>query len=199
MNIWRDTKRICVLLLGFQASCATVIRGTTEPFKVITDPPGAIVTTTLETPQSKKARLSNPDLNPSTFGCAPTPCEIELPRRSKFIAKIDMTGYQPVRATILSSAGAKGKVAGTSTVGALTAVTAVEAAAAASTSIPFFSGLASAMVISGGVVMGSPFVVTDAVSGAMLSLYPNPVSVRLIPQTSEIDANQIKTQLTDLK
>jgi len=188
-----------IALLSLQASCATVVRGTTEPFRVITDPPGAIVSTTLETHQSKKARKVNPNLQARTYGCSPTPCEIELPRRSKFIAKIDMAGFQPVRATILSSASPKGKMAGASTVGALSAATAAEAVAAASTSIPAFSGLLTSMAISGGIVLGSPLVATDAVSGAMLNLYPNPVAVKLIPDTDEIDADQIKKQLTELE
>ena len=47
---------IFILAALFLVNCATLTRGTNEPYKVVTQPPGAVVTTTLETVDSIKAR-----------------------------------------------------------------------------------------------------------------------------------------------
>ncbi len=167
---------------------------------VATEPPGAVVTTTLETKESRKARKSNPDLKAKTYGCSPTPCEIELPRRSKFIAKIEKPGFEPVRATILSKAGKKGKVAGSAAPAAVTIIAGSEIAAA-STATSFFllEAYTIAGATTGAVMIGVPLGFADAVSGAMLDLYPNPIGVKLTPKSGAVDKDKIKTQLTDLK
>ncbi len=167
---------------------------------VATEPAGAVVTTTLETKESRKARKSNPDLKAKTYGCSPTPCEIKLPRRSKFIAKIEKPGFKPVRVTILSKAGKKGKVAGSVAPTAVTILAGSEIAAA-STATSFFllEAYTIAGATTGAVFIGVPLAFADAVSGAMLDLYPNPIGVKLTPKSSAVDKDKIKTQLTDLK
>jgi len=93
---------IFILAALFLVNCATLTRGTNEPYKVVTQPPGAVVTTTLETVDSIKARKNNPDLAPSYHGCSPTPCEFIVPRRSKFIVRIEREDYEPAPGATLS-------------------------------------------------------------------------------------------------
>jgi len=78
-------------------NCATIIRGTSEDFKINTLPIGAKVTTTLETAQSVKARKDDPSLAPIYYGCTATPCAIKVPRRSTFIARVEKDGFQTGR------------------------------------------------------------------------------------------------------
>jgi len=176
---------IAVFAGVMQAACATVVRGTTEPFIIETNPPGAMVTTTLETPESWAARQENPERPVQRYGCAPTPCAIELPRRSKFIAKIKKPGFAPVRVTVTSRASLKGQapsLAGSSVVtGALLAET------TASSGSAVVAGLVNPIVISGGVTaIATPMIAVDALSGAMLSLSPNPVVLDLQPDTDTL-------------
>ncbi len=71
--------------------CATLTRGTSDEVAVISDPAGAVVTTTLGT------------------GCAATPCTLEVARDAVFTVTVAKPGYasQSVAvATRLSSIGA---------------------------------------------------------------------------------------------
>ena len=196
-----ELKILIALTLSFQASCATVVRGTSEPFMVVTEPAGATVTTTFETPESKKARKLNATLEPQTYGCSPTPCEIKLPRRSKFIAKVEKPGFDPVRVTVLSKAGGGGKAAGSALPATTIALAASEIAAANTTSVFFLADGAwqIAGATTGAFMIGAPAMFIDAASGAMLSLYPNPVGIKITPASESVDTDKIKTQLTELE
>ena len=175
-------------------NCATVVRGTSEPFKVFTEPPGANVTTTLETKDSIAARKINPELKPAFYGCQPTPCEITLPRRSKFIARIEHEGYDTVRVIVRSKTKldvqAANSLGTTATVGSATTVGTASVGATS-------AGIAAAGIIGAGAIYASPLIFTDAVSGATLSLYPNPVSIRLNPADDVTNKNYDLDELTD--
>ena len=160
-------------------NCATVVRGTTEPFKVITEPPGATVTTSLETKDSIKLRKHSPELTPVYDGCNPTPCEITVPRRSKFVARIEHEGYEPTSIIVRSKAGL-----GTTSLNS-TGTTAATASgltvAAGSSGVGGFGIGAASLSVGAGAIYATPLIATDAVSGALLSLYPNPVGLKLQP------------------
>lgn len=71
--------------------CATLTRGTSDEVVVISEPPGAVVTTNLGT------------------GCAATPCTLDVARDAEFTATITKPGYasQSVAVTTqVSSTGA---------------------------------------------------------------------------------------------
>jgi len=170
---------VFIVLALSQTACATAIRGVNEPFKVVSEPIGATVTTTLETAVSQKARRTNPTLKPNYYGCAPTPCEFIVPRRSKFIARIEKDGFEPTQIIVRSAAKLSGKTAGLSI--PTTAATG-GAIATASTTAGITTAAAALYATSAG-LLTAPIVAVDASSGAMLSLYPNPVSVTLSPQS----------------
>ena len=71
-------------------ACATVTRGTSTQFKVVSTPPGATVKTS------------------TGFSCAPTPCQIKLPRKRPFDATISLAGYQSQTLHIRSVVGGGG-------------------------------------------------------------------------------------------
>lgn len=75
------------------AGCATVTRGTTEKVEVISEPAGGEATTSLGT------------------GCSPTPCTIDVARKTEFDVTVSKPGYRaatvPVK-TKLASRGAAG-------------------------------------------------------------------------------------------
>ena len=188
-------KKIFLILtpsLLILTSCATVVRGTSEPFQVVTDPPGARVTTSLETKESAKARKKSPDIEPVYYGCDPTPCEVKVPRRSKFIARVEHDGFEPARIIVRSKAGL-GSAATSST---------VTTAASSSVLLPAASGtgVAGATLAASLGTMGfaTPLIATDALSGSLLSLYPNPVSLKLHPVGTTEAKNYDLDGLTDL-
>lgn len=77
-------------------ACATVVRGTSESFSIITDPEGAQVTTTLETRESKKKRKKDENIVPAYYKCQTTPCTLKLPRKSTFDVTISKQGYKTI-------------------------------------------------------------------------------------------------------
>jgi hypothetical protein len=73
---------LAALALGSMGGCATITRGVNEDLRIETDPAGARVSTSA---------------GPS---CAPTPCDIRLPRRSDVTVRIDADGYQSVETRV---------------------------------------------------------------------------------------------------
>lgn len=94
---------LVVGLAAVTAACATVTRGTKDAWSISTTPPGARVETN------------------SGYFCAATPCAIEMPRKSSFVATVTKPGYKPAQVTVthkVANAGAAG-VAGNVIVGGL--------------------------------------------------------------------------------
>jgi len=73
-------------------ACATVVRGTTTEFRVVSTPPGATVTTT------------------NGRSCVTTPCSMTLPRRDPFDVTVSLAGYKPVTTHVGSSVSDGGTV-----------------------------------------------------------------------------------------
>jgi len=178
-DIW--LKRAVILSFISLASCATLARGTSEIFHITTEPIGAKVTTSLETADSAKARKKDDSLTPIYHGCAATPCQFKVPRRSRFIARIEKDGFVPARLTVRSQAGLGGQSKGTVGTTATIATPLLVDAAATSTASVAGGAVAATGLISGAAILASPLIFVDAASGAMLSLYPNPVALKLTP------------------
>ncbi len=66
-----------VCLVASTAACATVTRGTTQEFKVVSVPPGAEVKTST-----------------GNF-CASTPCSMKISRKAGFDVTVRKAGYKP--------------------------------------------------------------------------------------------------------
>lgn len=168
---------ILILAASQMCACATIIRGTTEPFEVMTIPPGATVTTNLETPASKELRKENEALQPTYYSCQ-TPCTWELSRKAEFDLKIDMDGYHPVNLKIESKYGFGSSTTATnlaaSTGGAAAVV--VTAYATAAGGAAWLPAVAGATGYAGFVGVGF-----DVATGAMKDLSPNPIALQLYP------------------
>ncbi len=88
-----------------QSRANETIRGPNVDFHVITNPPGATVTTDLMTPESRREseRLQYlvrtgvlddvGDVDVVHYACESTPCEFELSRRSNFTLVVEREGY----------------------------------------------------------------------------------------------------------
>ena len=88
--------RTMMLALAVLSSggCATMARGMSQDFEVVTDPPGAKVETSL-----KK-------------GCEPTPCKIaKVSREAKFTVTISKAGYETVTQQVTHETSAAGGAA----------------------------------------------------------------------------------------
>lgn len=85
-----------LLLIGISlvwlSGCATVTRGTTEPYTVLTDPPGAVATF-------------------SSGETCLTPCTVEKKRKTSFTVTVKKNGYQAADIAVKSGLGKQGKVA----------------------------------------------------------------------------------------
>jgi hypothetical protein len=184
-TIWQITKRAALATAALQlTSCATAIRGTSDEMAVTTEPPGAVVTTSLELPKSKRARRKNPDLAPEYYGCPETPCEFSMPRRAMFIMTFEKEGYEPVS---IGVEGTFGKRALAANLGGGAATAAVMGAGAAATvsGLSSIGGAAGAGGAAAGVATAGIFLVpvgVDLMTGSMLNHNPNPVTIVLPPK-----------------
>ena len=170
-----------------QTACATVVRGTHEDFKVSTQPAGATVSTTLETKSSKKARKKDPSLSPKYHKCPATPCEFEVPRRTKFVAIIEKDGFAAIPVIVNGKSALSGQ---TASIGLPTAGATASSAALGLTSSGLTATTASGLATVSGLAFSTglfttmfavPVIAVDAASGSMLSLTPNPLEVDLTP------------------
>jgi len=228
---------VAALLFAISLSgCATVNRGITDYFRIDSVPQGAKATTTIETYDSKQARIKNPELKPVYHSCEPTPCAIPLYRRSEFVVTLEQEGYETAEMFITNSSSSgsftanmaastattTGTMAAGAAVGAAFATTAsavsatvvggtlgagasiytfglIPAETAISTGISFVtssaptysssaaagSAIPPALIVTGGMLL------TDAVTGANVNLYPNPVVLKMAPAgvAMKIDPN----------
>lgn len=99
MGNLRTGALISIILFGL-SGCATVVRGTTDTLSITTLPAGAQALTSVK--HSGKSSDSSPNIN-GFYGCEPTPCKIELPRRTNAIVTISLSGHQEIAYRIISS------------------------------------------------------------------------------------------------
>jgi len=89
MNIKIATTHLLALGL-ILSGCATVTRGTTTRFRVVSVPPGAFAKTS------------------TGFSCATTPCTLKMPRKSPFELTFTMAGYDSQSVHVNSRVGGAG-------------------------------------------------------------------------------------------
>ena len=185
--------RIILLISAacISTGCATVNRGTDDHFRIDTVPQGAKITTSIETSKSKRKRRKNKNITPEYKGCDPTPCAIQLPRRSEFTFTVEHAGYEPFEMYITSSKNRGSFVANTAATTATTAgvsgaaivtltsiATGIFGSGASTTVAPALAGAAvpPALAVTGTMLL------VDAGTGANLNLFPNPVVLELTPE-----------------
>jgi len=168
------------LTLWMLSGCATLIRGTDQNFSVATDPVGASVSTTLQDERGRE------------LGCEPTPCSVTVPRRSQFVARLDKPGYQSVR-IIVRSHGDRDALALTSLGNQTAGTGAMAAYGAATTSGTLVSGIAGGIALVGvaATAVGAPIMFIDASTGALSTIYPNPINLNLTPMQEGMSQAQM--------
>lgn len=187
-----------ILLSGIGLSaCTTVVNGFNDTFDVNTVPPGAVVTTTLSGRET---------------GCPSTPCAFKVSRKDSFVARVEKDGYHPVRIIVRNSEfiraeiddvkaiEAEGRAAGVlasdiAMMMSSAAFTAGTTDGALGTLLNFvFSGTNGGLAA----FYGAPITAgLDSVTGSQQSLYPNPVSLILIPDTVDVPDSYRLRQLPD--
>lgn len=191
---------ICCLALtmGSLSACATASRGSSTNLIVNTDPIGAKATTYLV--KDKPRGLSRDDILKIRAGletepkykqqfCDPTPCGIELPRKSTLPILITKKGYLP-QIVMISHIHRKEmqKITARNT-GIATVASGVTGGGIAYGFGSMFGATASAGTVATGVVVfaipavgiGLISAGVDSNTGANFDLYPNPVQVQLYP------------------
>lgn len=182
MRVFTVLQLACAALL--LPSCATMIRGTKDDMIVKTDPEGARVTTTLETPKSKRARRKDDSAEREFYGCDATPCAIDMPRKADFLLTIEKDGYEPVTIAVEGKLGKRGLTAniaqgaGALTFAGLTGAWVANFSLLGSASAGAGAGAGAAAATAG--VLLVPLGV-DAATGSMLNHNPNPIELVLPP------------------
>jgi len=188
---------VLTILMMQLAACATATRGSTTLFIVETTPVGAKAETTVPTKEFGKMtkvrleRIKSGKLEEPEFEyrfCEPTPCGIEMPRKTEFHVLVTKDGYTPE----VHQIGYKHRkeirnetVKNTAlTAGAVGVGTGVAVGAATSSSVLFSGGAAAGTAA--GIVIAAPIVLVggvalgvDAASGANYDIWPNPLPLDL--------------------
>ncbi len=179
---------VIALVLG---SCATVVNGFNEEFVVETVPPGASVATSLDDGNGRRAT-----------SCAPTPCSIPVSRKDQFIARVTLPDHHDVRVVVRSSEFVRAEIddvrlmqeaiAEESSGSALATAGASGVAAGLggvmSANLPLlFVSSNTTMAVGLASFYGSPILAgADGMTGAKLSLYPNPVKLVMVPDSEDV-------------
>ena len=161
------SRRRAAILAGLAfllAGCATMTRGTQERVDVETVPSGASVTAS------------------TGQACSPTPCSLQLSRRSRPVLSVELEGHASLRVALAPAVETPNRAVpeGTLVAGLPPGSFAVAGRAAALKAIP----MGGASLMGGFTTMGVGTVV-DVASGAHLSLAPNPLTVVLAPLAAE--------------
>ena len=198
---------LLILTACISTGCATVNRGTDDHFRIDTVPQGAKITTSIETPESKRNRRKNKNITPEYEGCNPTPCAIQLPRKSEFTFTVEHVGYEPVEMFITSS---KKRGSFTATTAATTASTTGITAAGIVSLTPIFTGfgsgvssvltpaLATSAVPPVLAATGASLLV-DAGTGANHNLFPNPVVLELTSEGQPVKTDPAVILFKEIK
>ncbi|WP_237072586.1 PEGA domain-containing protein [Pseudaestuariivita rosea] len=74
------------------SGCATITRGSDDTLQIISTPSGATVETT------------------NGYSCGPTPCQIDIPRRSEFIVTVSKPGCETKQIRVTNQTSDRGAV-----------------------------------------------------------------------------------------
>ena len=203
--------RLIILLIVtacISTGCATVNRGIDDHFRIDTVPQGAKITTSIETPESKRNRRKNKNITPEYEGCNPTPCAIQLSRKSEFTFTVEHAGYEPVEMFITNSKK-RGSFAAT------TAANTATTAGLAGASLAWTTWFTGATLGSGAASFAAPAIavstvppalaatgamlLVDAGTGANLNLFPNPVVLELTPEGQPVQTDPAAILFNEIK
>jgi len=163
------------------SACATATRTANTDFIINTIPAGASVTTDLQIAKT----VGN---SPLYYGCAPTPCVINLPRRSDFNILVSRKRYQPFTYAITKERNkeAAKKNTNANVIAGASGATAYVVGGSAFASPSLFSLVPATVPISAAAIMAVPVIGIasgiDLASGAMIDLYPNPLNIVFTPE-----------------
>ncbi len=202
----------CTILLAASimlGACATMERGSRDTFIVYTSPIAASVTTDMpienpsgeipsgEIPSGKNPSGENPASNNQKdkyFGCAPTPCAINMPRKYGFSVLITKDGYRPqsyavesLRYKELVKRNAQAVVGTTISAGAISGASIITLDAILAGAGGVTTGTAATAIAMAALpvaALGGMSMAVDAGSGANLDFYPNPMSIKLVEHTT---------------
>jgi len=156
----------------YLSGCATATRGTHEMVNINSEPAGARAISNIP----NKTKNSNLD---GFYGCEPTPCGINFSRRSEPVISVEKAGYKDIKFKIISSVATSSTSLATGTIvaGTQRGSHVVVGSPDLLKRIP----IGGASIFGGVVTLGAGSIV-DGVTGAGLSLSPNPVTVFLAPE-----------------
>ncbi len=172
---------LLLIILGVWLSgCATATRGTHERVSIVSVPDGAKAQSDM---MSRKSLVYDDGTESNYFGCAPTPCSINFPRRANTVVTMSKPGYDPIKFKVISTweTGSAALRAGSIVAGLPTGSHVVAGKTDLLKRIPINGGMLTSALFYG---VGP---VVDIASGANLSLSPNPVTVYLAPENAEND------------
>ena len=175
------TVTIALLLSSiYLSSCATATRGTQERVRIESDPIGATVTSDIK---SQKTVTYANGTSAQYIGCAPTPCSLNISRKANPVLTIKKDGHQTLKVKIVSSwaTGSRSVASGSLVAGLPPGSHAVAGSADALKRIPIQGAMFGTGLMTFGV---APLI--DIAAGSNRSLSPNPVTVFLAPNESEI-------------
>jgi hypothetical protein len=152
---------------------------------ISTLPPGAVVTTDQETKDSQKLRRNGPEKQARYYGCPATPCEFKVPRKSEFILTLSKEGYENVEIGIdngIHKESMNANLAVSAGTGAVigVGVGTISSAFGATSTGAVSAGVGSAAIVALPIAAGS--VLIDTSTGALFSLRPNPITIKLPPK-----------------
>lgn len=145
------------------SGCATSLRGTDDTVFVQSAPAGAAAVTDLRNPRSG-----------DFYGCSPTPCSFDMPRRSSAIVTVSLAGYPDIQYPVVSSVTTSNDVLppGVQVAGVAPGPVVIVDAPSRGSQVT----LRSASLASGLFTVGAAPVI-DAASGANHNLVPKAVTV----------------------
>jgi len=205
----RHLNIILIIMAITLSACSTVNRGYKDHFRIDTVPQGATVTTSVIDNSQKKKRKNQygrfVDKNAITkyHSCEPTPCAIELPRRSEFVVTLEHPDYEPTELFIRSTT-MKGGITTNATANLATASgsgLAIGGIIVAPYTALFnlFSFTSPAVNTSGiaasgaaaGLGVGVGMIAVDMATGANFNLFPNPVVIELAPKGAAVKTDPL--------
>jgi len=161
---------LLIISVGIIASgCATATRGTHEMVNINTEPAGARAISNIP----NKTKNSNLD---GFYGCEPTPCGINFSRRAEPVISVEKAGYEDIKFKVISSIATSSTSLSTGTI-----VAGTQNGSHVVVGSPDFLKripIGGASIFGGVMTLGGGSIV-DGVTGAGLSLSPNPVTVFL--------------------
>jgi len=171
------TRTIVLLTLSFSLSaCATVTRGTHEVVEINSEPVGAKAVSDVQSTNQKNTI-------DGYIGCEPTPCGLNLPRKSTPLITVSKEGHQPITFKLISTNATSKSATPEGSI-----IAGIPPGSYAQAGDPTFlkSIPIAGVIIWDSIMTLGASAILDAGTGAGRSLSPNPVTAFLAPEPSAI-------------